>query len=340
MNKKQAKGQLARTTHDQYGEVLHTYTIKNALEDGAVLGFQVEHENTIEQISLKNVIFDQLRKDTKYANHTDEQITHLIDQMDGIEQEKYIDPTIYEKEEHIREVLRKMFRPDNAYMKFDFENGRPQKSAILTTSSIDMAKRYYHAIKEMTKDPDWLTKEFVDQPIRKGRTMEDQNFPRIAITYSLQENDEKAAANQEEMKEIINEYNKYYGTAWSLETIERYNGDINNRLARKKAEFKEFGKQVDLVIVVDRLLTGFDAPTVLTLFVDRNLSYANLIQAFSRTNRTYPGKEKGLIVTFRKPHTMEYNVQEATRVYSNEEEASTLIYPTYEESKKTFQEGT
>src|SRR5690625_3919914 len=141
------------------------------------------------------------------------------------------------------------------------------------------------------------------------------------------------------MKAIMKDYNDYYNTAWSLESVDRYNGDINNRLARKKAEFKEFGKQVDLVIVVERLLTGFDAPTVLTLFVDRNLSYANLIQAFSRTNRTYPGKEKGLIVTFRKPHTMEYNVEEATKVYSNEEEASSLIYPTYEQSKKRFKKA-
>ncbi|WP_087974851.1 type I restriction endonuclease subunit R [Oceanobacillus rekensis] len=339
VNKKQAKGNLARTTRDQYGDVLHTYTIKNALEDGAVLGFQVEHENTIEQTSVKNTIFDQLRVLTKYADYTDEEINRLIDQMDGIEQETYLDPAIYEKEEHIQQVIRKIFRPNNAYMKFNFENGRPQKSAILTTSSINMAKQYYHAIKEMTKDPEWLQNVFANQPIRTGRTMEDPDFPRIAITYSLQENDEKAAANQDEMKEIIKEYNDYYDTAWSLESIDRYNGDINNRLARKRAEFKEFGKQVDLVIVVERLLTGFDAPTVQTLFVDRNLEYANLIQAFSRTNRTYPGKEKGLIVTFRKPHTMEYNVQEATKVYSNEDEASTLIYPTYEESKKRFKKA-
>ncbi|MEC5425293.1 HsdR family type I site-specific deoxyribonuclease [Virgibacillus sp. C22-A2] len=336
VNKKQAQGKLARTTRDQYGDVLHTYTIKNALEDGAVLGFQVEHGNTIEQTSIQNSIFEQLRKDTKYINQTNDEINRLIDQMDVIEQENYIDSAVYENEEHIHQVLRKIFRPDNAYMKFDFENGRPQKSAIFTTSSINMAKQYYHAIKEMTKDPEWLTNMFADQPIRKGRTMEDIDFPRIAITYSLQENEEEAAANQNEMKEIIKDYNEYYDTAWSLESIERYNGDINNRLARKRAEFKEFGKQVDLVIVVDRLLTGFDAPSVQTLFVDRNLSYANLIQAFSRTNRTYPGKEKGLIVTFRKPHTMEYNVTEATKVYSNEEEASTLIYPTYEESKKRF----
>src|SRR5690625_3612902 len=336
VNKKQLKGELARTTTDQYGKVLHTYTIKNALEDGSVLGFQVEHIDTIEPISLKNKIFDELSKRSRYANASADEINQAIDEMSGIEKESYLSPDTFEQDEHIQKVIRKIFRPDNAYTKFDFQNGRPQKSAILTTSSIDMAKRYYHAIKEMTKDPDWLAKEFSDHPIRKGRTIEDPDFPRIAITYSLQENEENATANQKEMQAIIKDYNDYYGTAWSLESMDRYNGDINNRLARKRAEFKQFGKQVDLVIVVERLLTGFDAPTVQTLFVDRNLEYANLIQAFSRTNRTYPGKTKGLIVTFRKPHTMEYNVQEATKLYSKEKEESTLVYPTYAESKKRF----
>jgi len=339
VNKKQAKGRLARTTHDQYGEVLHTYTIKNALDDGAVLGFQVEHEDTVEEISLSNYIFNQLRLNEKYANFSDDEINDIIDQMDGIEKEAYLQPSSFERDEHIQKVIRKIFRPDNAYTKFDFKNGRPQKSAILTTSSIDMAKRYYQAIKEMTNDPEWVTNEFVNHPIRTGRTIEDLDFPRIAITYSVQENEDNSKKNQDEMKKIIKDYNDYYHTAWSIEDIERYNGDINNRLARKKAEFKEFGKQIDLVIVVDRLLTGFDAPTIQTLFVDRNLSYANLIQAFSRTNRTYPGKTKGLIVTFRKPFTMEQHVNAATRLYSQEQEESNLVYPTYDESKKRFKKA-
>ncbi|WP_205802199.1 type I restriction endonuclease subunit R [Bacillus paralicheniformis] len=338
-NKKQAKGQLARTTRDQYGEVLHTYTIKNALDDGAVLGFQVEHEDTIDPTSLNNYIFNQLRQNEKYANLTADEINHIIDQMDGIEKEAYLEPSSFENDDHIQKVIHKIFRPDNAYTKFDFQNGRPQKSAILTTSSIDMAKRYYRAIKEMTKDPEWLTKEFAGHPIRTGRTIEDPDFPRIAITYSIQENEDNSKQIQDEMKEIIKEYNDYYHTAWSIEDIERYNGDINNRLARKKAEFKEFGKQIDLVIVVDRLLTGFDAPTIQTLFVDRNLSYANLIQAFSRTNRTYPGKTKGLIVTYRKPSTMEQNVKNATKLYSQAQEESSLVYPTYDESKKRFKKA-
>ncbi|AAU22331.1 MULTISPECIES: type I restriction endonuclease subunit R [Bacillus] len=338
-NKKQAKGQLARTTRDQYGEVLHTYTIKNALDDGAVLGFQVEHEDTIDPTSLNNYIFNQLRQNEKYANLTADEINNIIDQMDGTEKEAYLEPSSFESDDHIQKVIHKIFRPDNAYTKFDFQNGRPQKSAILTTSSIDMAKRYYRAIKEMMKDSDWLTKEFAGHPIRTGRTIEDPDFPRIAITYSIQENEDNSKQIQDEMKEIIKEYNDYYHTAWSIEDIERYNGDINNRLARKKAEFKEFGKQIDLVIVVDRLLTGFDAPTIQTLFVDRNLSYANLIQAFSRTNRTYPGKTKGLVVTFRKPSTMEQNVKNATKLYSQAQEESSLVYPTYDESKKRFKKA-
>lgn len=339
VNKKQAKGRLARTTRDQYGEVLHTYTIKNALDDGAVLGFQVEHEDTIEPTSLNNYIFKQLRQNEKYAKISDDELNNIIDQMKGIEKEAYLEPSFFESDDHIQKVIHKIFRPDNAYTKFDFQNGRPQKSAILTTSSIEMAKRYYYAIKEMTRDPEWLAKEFASHPIRKGRTIEDPDFPRIAITYSMQENEDHSKQMQDEMKEMIRDYNDYYHTAWSIEDIERYNGDINNRLARKKAEFKEFGKQIDLVIVVERLLTGFDAPTIQTLFVDRNLSYANLIQAFSRTNRTYPGKTKGLIVTFRKPWTMEQNVKNATKQYSQAQEESRLVYPTYDESKKRFKKA-
>lgn len=339
VNKKQAKGQLARTTHDQYGEELHTYTIKNALEDGSVLGFQVEHEDTIEQTSLYNRILEQLAASDKYADKTIDELNAIIDEMSDVEKESYLRRSDFQTDAHISKVIQKIFKPDNAYIKFDFQNGRPQKSAILTTSSIEMAKRYYYAIKSLTADPDWLEKEFAGHPIRMGRTIDDPDFPRIAITYSMQENEENSTVIQDEMKGIIKEYNQYYNTAWTVEDIERYNGDINNRLARKKGEFKKFGNQIDLVIVVDRLLTGFDAPTIQTLFVDRELSYANLIQAFSRTNRTYPGKKKGLVVTFRKPDTMEFNVREAIETYSKEPEGSTLIYPTYEESRKKFKKA-
>lgn len=337
VNKKQGKGSLARTTPDQYGKQLHAYTIKNALEDNAVLGFQVEHEDTIEQLSLQNRLYDILR--VKYPDESPEDINQRIDDMTGIEKETYLEPSVYETDEHIKEVIKKILRPDNAYTKFDFKNGRPTKSAILTTSSIDMAKRYYHAFMALKQDPELREELLSEHPVRQGRTMNDPDFPRVAITYSLNENVDNSNEKQKEMENIIKDYNKVYGTSWDLSTIDRYNGDINNRLAKKRAEFKEFGKQVDLVIVVDRLLTGFDAPTIQTLFVDRNLQYAGLIQAFSRTNRTFPGKKKGMIVTFRKPNTMEENVSEATRLYSQSTEDSDLVYPTYKESKKKFEKA-
>lgn len=335
-NKKQSKGQLARTTDDQYGDVLHTYTIKNALEDGAVLGFQVEHEDTLEPISIDNIIYSQLRTKDKFVDYSVDQLHELIDQMDGLKKESFIPSAIYESDEHINSVIYKIFNPNNLYMKFDFEEGKPTKSAILTTSSIDMAKRYYWAIKKMFSIKDWIKEVYGDIVLREGQVINDPDFPRIAITYSIQENDENSYEVQKEMKDILFDYNNYYKTSWTMEDIERYNGDINNRLARKKGEFKQFGNHIDLVIVVDRLLTGFDAPTIQTLFVDRNLSYANLIQAFSRTNRTFPGKSKGMVVTYRYPATMEKNVEDATLLYSREQEKSVLIYPDYRESKARF----
>ncbi|MCG4840969.1 hypothetical protein, partial [[Ruminococcus] torques] len=78
----------------------------------------------------------------------------------------YIPNDLYERDAHIEKVLQKMIRPDNAYTKFDSKNGRPQKSAILTTSSIAMAKRYYHSIREMKQDPDWMETHFAGHPIR------------------------------------------------------------------------------------------------------------------------------------------------------------------------------
>ena len=335
-NRKSADGQYARTTHDQYGEVLHRYTIKNALDDGAVLGFQVEHESTIHEDEIANVVYRAMRADQKNISFTDEELVSAVESMKDIDKEGYLQNAHYESDDHILSVIRKILSPNNAYRKFVFKDGKPTMSAILTTSSINMAKRYYKAIKEFTGDKNWIETQFPNHPLRQGAVMNDPDFPRVAITYSLEENTKDSAEKEAEMAEIIAEYNKMFGTSWSVESINRYNGDINNRLARKKGEFKEFGKHLDLVIVVDRLLTGFDAPRCQALFVDRNLQYAGLIQAFSRTNRTYKGKDKGLITTFRKPATMKEHVYAATRLYSQTNNNSSLIYPTYEESKKKF----
>ncbi len=102
------------------------------------------------------------------------------------------------------------------------------------------------------------------------------DFPKVAITYSISENEEASISNQEKMKESIKDYNQEFGTNFTLETMRAYNRNINDRLARKKEKYLARSEQLDLVIVVDRLLTGFDAPCLSTLFIDRRLcNYMN-----------------------------------------------------------------
>lgn len=178
-----------------------TYTIKYALKDITVFGFQVEHEDLVESVLLKRHIFSSIRAD---ANTLNELMKKLVPVSKRWMKEVYIPNNLYERETQIENFLQKMFCPNNDYTKFDFKNDRPQKSTTWTTSS-------------------------------------------ITINYSMQKNTENAAGFQEEVRQVIREYNEYYRTVWSLEDIERYNGDVNDRWARKKVKFKQFGKHIDLV---------------------------------------------------------------------------------------------
>lgn len=128
------------------------------------------------------------------------------------------------------------------------------------------------------------------------------------------------------MKESIKDYNQEFGTNFTLETMRAYNRNINDRLARKKEKYLARSEQLDLVIVVDRLLTGFDAPCLSTLFIDRApMQLHELIQAFSRTNRLFDKSKKyGQIVTFQTPKIFEQKVKEALILYSNGEKMKCL----------------
>lgn len=147
-------------------------------------------------------------------------------------------------------------------------------------------------------------------------------------------------ANQEQMTQSLEDYNAMFGTHFTLATIKAYNTDLNDRIARKKDRFAYREEQLDLVIVVDRLLTGFDAPCLSTLFIDRKpMKPQHLIQAFSRTNRLFDGGKKfGQIVTFQTPDRFKTCVDEALSLYSNGGETAVLA-PDWASEKDRFIEA-
>lgn len=266
-------GDLPRTTQELYGDRLHKYTIQNAIHDNAVLGFQVEHNGP------KNVIDET-------------------------------DKSVYENETHMLQVLEVIL--NKSYYKLGFQNGKGLTyEGLLTTSSIQVAQKYYELLKKVKNGETPLQ---IDERVK--RILPD--FPKFAITYSVTENEEGSQVNQQKMQESLDDYNRMFGTKYDLSQIQAYNMNLNNRLARKDSKYKSRNEQLDLVIVVDRLLTGFDAPCLSTIFIDRQpMGPHDLIQAFSRTNRIFDkNKTYGQIVTFQAPKLFKECVDNAVRLYS------------------------
>ena len=269
-NKYELKGDLPQTTEQLYGRCLHSYTIKEAIHDEAVLGFMVE----------------------------------TMGSKDGDT------PEMIESKKRMRKVLDIILNHSEA--KFGMQNGSGRTyEAFLTVDSIERAQMYYKLLcdikngKDELKISDEVTKAYPD-------------FPKFAITYSLSENEEKSHVNQNEMSQSLGDYNKLFGTHYEIENIQAYNKNLNERLARKEKKYLKRDQQLDLVIVVDRLLTGFDAPCLSTLFIDRPpMKSQNLIQAFSRTNRIFDkNKTYGQIVTFQAPKLFKESVDNAVKLYS------------------------
>ena len=288
-------GDLPRTTEELYGERLHKYTIQNAIHDNAVLGFQVEHNGP------KN-IFDET------------------------------DSNSYDNETHMLKVLDIIL--NKSYHKLGFQNGKGQTyEALLTTSSIQQAQKYYELLSRVKNGETTLQ---IDEKIKQVLP----DFPKFAITYSVSENADGSQVNQEKMQQSIADYNQMFGTKYELSQIQGYNGNLNKRLARKDAKYKSRNEQLDLVIVVDRLLTGFDAPCMSTIFIDRQpMGPHDLIQAFSRTNRIFDkNKVYGQIVTFQAPVLFKECVDNAVKLYSAGGTKETLVAE-WEEVEPAFRKA-
>ena len=313
-------GELARTTEEQYDKRLHEYTVKEAIHDRAVLGFQVEYKTTIDDFQIDNHLI------TRYPEVN-------INALTTIEKELKLDSSLFDTSAHMEQVVNSII--NKSQNKLGLLNGVGHTyGGMLTTSSIDKAIDYYNLFKKVKND------EHPEIKISKSTKSKLNDFPKVAITYSVSDNEEHSVKHQNAMKEVLNDYNEMFGTSFTLETINSYNRNLNERLARKRDKYKYRDEQLDLVIVVDRLLTGFDAPSLSTLFMDRApMKPHHLIQAFSRTNRIYEVKKKfGQIVTFQTPHLFEEAVNKALYLYSNGGE-NVVQAPTWEESLDEFEEA-
>lgn len=188
-------------------------------------------------------------------------------------------------------------------------------TAIFATSSIPALAKYYDKIKNLNSDL------------------------KIAAVFSYGENEDlegKDEHSKDILARIIDDYNKEFDTNFSLETFAAYNKDIANRLKIKKSP------KIDILLVVNMYLTGFDSRPLNTLYVDKNLEWHNLVQAFSRTNRVeMASKPFGNIICYR---NLKSNTDKALRLFSNELEANTdnnppiWIIPGYEYFRDKFKE--
>lgn len=141
-----------------------------------------------------------------------------------------------------------------------------------------------------------------------------------------------SVGDADELQVIMDDYNEMFGTSFTTENFRAYYDDINLRMKKKKADMKP----LDLCLVVGMFLTGFDSKKLNTLYVDKNLEYHSLLQAFSRTNRVLNERKRfGKIICFR---DLKSNVDTAIKLFSNSNNLEDIIRPPYEEVKKEYRQ--
>lgn len=324
-NKRARKGDLPRTTEQLFGPCLHGYTIKEALHDKAVLGFQIEYMDSVSDETLMN-IGEKLgiAREKAEAMERHEAETKILN--------AYYTNTgrdVYDSEDHRAAVVETIVNQSAGKFRLSAPMGEAYE-AILTVGSIQEAQEYYRRIKEFVSSG----------KVKKSVREKLNDFPKVAVTYTVTENENASIENQAAMADSLKDYNEMFHTNFSIEDMRGYNTNLNDRLARKKGRYKRREEQLDLVIVVDRLLTGFDAPPCAILFIDRPpMSPQGILQAFSRTNRIFDkAKRYGMIVIFQRSATYRKAVDDALLLYSHGG-TNDVSAPPFEEIEKQFREA-
>ena len=299
------------TTADVFGNELHRYSIADGIRDKNVLGFDPYMVCTYKDKDLRKVVaLDRAKASTEaeaiadpkkskvyyhYMDHTAVPMAGYVDNsgqyVKGIED--YVPMSQYDRKEHRDMVVKDIL--DN----WETLSRAKKFHAIFATSSIPEAIEYYRLFKAQNSG-------------LKIAALFDQNI----------DNTEGVALKEDAVMEMLTDYNKQFGQSFTIPSYQKYKKDVSLRLAHKKPYLgidRHPEMELDLLIVVDQMLTGFDSKWVNTLYLDKLMRYENIIQAFSRTNRLFgPDKPFGTIRYYRKPHTMKRNIRSAVKLYSGD----------------------
>ena len=314
------------TTATVFGNELHRYSIADGIRDENVLGFHPFHIRTFKDSDLRRSVALQEAKATDESEvFADDLKKKIYNQFmndvpmageytsDGKYQkgiEDYIPNVQYQTPEHVNAVIDDML--DNWPR---LSQGK-KYHAIFATSSIPEAVNYYRLIKARIAEKIRIAEEVGNSEEAK------KSLPKLTALFDPNIlNDGQGNDKEIWIAEILEDYNAQFHTSFGYATYSRFKTDLSDRLSHINA-YKRIkpDEQLDLLIVVDQMLTGFDSKWLNTLYLDKILDYANLIQAFSRTNRVCDKTDKpfGLIRYYRKPHTMQRNIERAVKLYSGD----------------------
>lgn len=301
------------TTADIFGDELHRYSIADGIRDRNVLGFDLYRVATFKDKEVRRAVALQQAKadDEKEALADDKKREKYYEFMNDIAMaghkqadgtyikgiEDYLPKEQYLTDEHQTMVVEDIL--DN----FPTLSRGGKFHAIFATSSIVEAITYYRLLKAQSQ--------------AQGLNL------KVSALFDANEGNEKTSIFKEKgMAEIITDYNSQFDKDFKIASHSKFKKDLANRLSHKEPyQFIERmpDQQLDILIVVEQMLTGFDSKWVNTLYIDKLIRYESIIQAFSRTNRLF-GHEKpfGTIRYYRKPYTMERNIDAAIKLYSGD----------------------
>ncbi len=312
------------TTEQIFGDKLHTYTIVDAIKDNNVLPFKIDYTKTIQTADniadkqVKAIDIEKALLDPRRISKVVEYILeHFEDKTYRNKNDSYYQHTVIANVDKMTESKKNtMIEKKEASMVNGF-------NSIFAVSSIEAAKMYYHEFqKQMETLPNKKLKvatifSFAPNEADSNEIMADENFDTSGLDQS----------SRDFLDSAISDYNKLFGTNYSTseEQFQNYYKDVSVRMKNK---------EIDLLIVVNMFLTGFDATTLNTLWVDKNLRLHGLIQAFSRTNRILNSvKVYGNIVCFR---NLEENTNEALALFGDREVHSIVVLKKYDDYIKGY----